>query len=72
MSEGTRSCKHEHNGINFTFLGINRAIRASLLVARWRRCICLDERLDHHGQVTLATMVFTVGFFSSWIRMMRG
>ncbi|MCH1490092.1 MAG: hypothetical protein L7T83_06700 [Ilumatobacteraceae bacterium] len=32
----------------------------------------LDERLDHHGQVTLATMVFTVGFFSSWIQMMRG
>jgi len=31
----------------------------------------LDQRLDHNGQMTLFIMVFTVGFFTSWIRTMR-
>ena len=31
----------------------------------------LDQRLDHNGQATLFIMVFTVGFFTSWIRTMR-
>jgi uncharacterized membrane protein len=32
----------------------------------------LNQRLDHQGQTTLFIMVFTVGFFSSCIRTMRG
>jgi hypothetical protein len=28
----------------------------------------LDQRLDHSGQTTLFIMVFTIGFFTSWIR----
>ena len=39
MPASTRSYKHEHNGINFTFMGINCSIRASLLVTRGRHCI---------------------------------
>jgi len=31
----------------------------------------LNQRLDHQGQTTLFIMVFTIGFFTSWIRTVR-